>query len=482
MIQIRPTRLGLVPANRAFFSADLSAAMRARTLEAMAAAGIDAVVPDESMTRRGCVETLEEAERVGRFFRERDVQGIVVGAMNFGDEQGVALCVRAAGLHLPVFAFGGQEEGVLTPRMERRDSFCGLISICDVLRQIGARYSVPREPIGYPEDPGFRKDLADFAAVCRVVSGLRRARIGQVGARPDPFWTCRYDEKALERAGVSVTVMDLSEAIERAQKIADGDARVRAVLEAMARDLDRGHANETVLVKMAKFEVVLREFIAERRLDALAIQCWTSLQRNFGVCSCTGMARLGDDGVPSACEADVVGALSMLALQLASGGAAALADWNNLHPEDAEVVNLWHCGVFPPSFAAERPAIKANDNMIKLMPFEISIGTLQARMQAGPVTLTRLAQCDDGGLKAVIAEGEVVDVDGTTYGAYGWTRVPGLPELYRDVVLEHFPHHVALTRGRVGNVIYEALGKYLGVRPFHHNQRSPGAYAPGRPF
>ena len=66
------------------------------------------------------------------------------------------------------------------------------------------------------------------------------------------------------------------------------------------------------------------------------------------------MSRLGDEGIPCACEADILGALSMHACLLASGSPAGLADWNNLHHDDDELANVWHCGVFPASFAREQ--------------------------------------------------------------------------------------------------------------------------------
>jgi len=378
--------------------------------------------------------------------------------------------------------FGGQEEGVLTPGMDRRDSFCGLISICEVLREVGYGYTVGSQPIGFPDDEKLAKDFADFAAVCRVVAGIRSARIGQVGARPDPFWTCRYDERSLQRLGATVVTLDLSEIVARVQELDDGDEGVGKILDEIDAMADRGSAPDTAVRTMAKFELALREFIDERELDALAVQCWSSLQRNLGICACTSMARLGETGAPCACEADVVGALSMYALQLAADGPAALADWNNLHPNDPEVVNLWHCGVYPPSLLGERPVIRPNDILARTESPDRVVGTLQAKMAPGPVTVARIAEVEAGTYGIVLSEGEVVDADGATFGAYGWTRVPGLPELYREVILQHFPHHAAFTKGHVGNVLYEATTKYLGFKPYFHGQRVYGEVEMTAPF
>ena len=73
----------------------------------------------------------------------------------------------------------------------------------------------------------FAQDLDWFAAVCRVVKGLRELRIGAIGARPAAFNTVRYSEKLLEPHGISVETVDLSEILGRIQPY-EGQRRCRA--------------------------------------------------------------------------------------------------------------------------------------------------------------------------------------------------------------------------------------------------------------
>jgi L-fucose isomerase-like protein len=153
-------RLGLIPANRGFFSDELARQMRAETIAALTGAGVTVVVPTEAQTKMGCVETWEEAMLCGRLFREQDVDGIVVAAANFGDEQAVALAVREARLPVPVLIFGGQEQETLTLATPRRDAFCGLLSIAEALRQVGVKYTVAQRPIGYPRESSFAEEVA----------------------------------------------------------------------------------------------------------------------------------------------------------------------------------------------------------------------------------------------------------------------------------------------------------------------------------
>ncbi len=482
--QPAPLTLGFIPANRGFFSSELAAKMRGQTIQAMETQGVRVVVPAEGQTKAGCVQSRDEAELCAELFRQNKVQGVVVGAVNFGEEQSVAWTIRRAGLDVPVLIFGCQEEEKLTMKTPRRDAFCGLLSLGDVLRQIGARYTVARRPICFPSDPSFAADLDWFGRVCRVVVGVRNARYAQIGARPDAFWTCRYSETQLQRLGATAIVLDLSEAIAGAKAMKDDDPEVQRLAAATARYADPSGVNPESLLRSAKFELFLRRFKEQNAIDAFAIQCWTSIQANYGVCSCAAMSRLGDEGVPCACEADILGTLSMHAALLASGAPAGLADWNNLAQDDDELANIWHCGVFPASFAKTPPKFGVQEIIASsgAAKYDDSQCTVEFIAEPGPLTLCRVTQDPDAGWHAVVAEGRFEDSTAVTFGGYGWCRIPNLQRLYRDVLLRHFPHHVAITPAHVGNALWEAFGNYLGMNVYHGAQDVPGLYTPRLPF
>ncbi len=478
------TTIGFIPANRGFFSSELAAKMRRETIAAMERAGIEVVVPGEDQTEVGCVQSLAEAETCAKLFQEAGVQGIVVGAVNFGDEQSVALTIRKANLDVPVLIFGCQEEEVLTMQTRRRDAFCGLLSIGDVLRQIDVKYTVAQRPICFPSDDAFAAELDRFVRICRVVTGVRSARYGQIGARPDAFWTCRYSEKQLQRLGPTAVTLDLSEAIAGANAMADDDPEVQKLVVATGQYADVSGVNPQSVLRSAKFELFLRRFKEENDIDAFGVQCWTSIQANYGVCSCASMSRLGDEGIPCACESDIMGTLSMHAAMLASGNAAGLADWNNLHNEDDELANMWHCGVFPASFAKTPPKLGVQEIIASsgAAKYEDSQCTVEFIAKPSPLTLFRVTQDPDCGWHAMVAEGKIEDNRAVTFGGYGWCRIPNLQRLYRDVLLRQFPHHVAITQSHVANVLWEAFGNYLGMNVYHATQETPGLYTPSLPF
>src|SRR4029078_3180829 len=99
------------------------------------------------------------------------------------------------------------------------------------LNQAGIKYTLTEKHVSAPNLESFQTDLDRFFRICRVVKGVRGVRLGAVRARPGAFNTVRYSEKILERNGISVTTVDLSEILGKAGKIADDDADLPATLD-----------------------------------------------------------------------------------------------------------------------------------------------------------------------------------------------------------------------------------------------------------
>src|SRR5262249_40310298 len=204
-----------------------------------------------------------------------------------------------------------------------------------------------------PDSAEFAKALAWFAAVCRVVKGLRNLRIGALGARPTAFNTVRYSEKLLEASGISVETLDLSEVLGRIGRMKDNDDAAVEKLRAIQRYVTTTDIPQSALLKMAKLGAVVEQWMKATEVQISAVQCWTSLEENLGVVPCTIMSMMSDGLLSSACEVDVCGVLAMHALQLASETPSALLDWNNNYGSDPNKAVCFHCSNLPKHFFRE---------------------------------------------------------------------------------------------------------------------------------
>jgi L-fucose isomerase-like protein len=352
----------------------------------------------------------------------------------------------------------------------RRDSFCGKMSACNNLRQYDIKYSLTTLHTVDPSNPSFQADIKEFAAVCRVVRGLRHARVGVVGARPANFTTVRFSEKLLEHAGISVETLDLSEVFGRIAQLGDTDEAVVAKRAAISRYANTSGVPDAAVIKMAKLGAVLDRWQADHQLDATAIQCWTAMEEYYGVVPCTVMSMASDSLLPAACESDVAGVVSMLAMVLASGRPSALVDWNNNYGDDPDKGVVFHCSNLPKTIFVDDIAVMDYQAIIAgTVGRENTYGTVVGRVRENPFTYLRMSTDDlAGDIVAYLGEGEFTNDPLETFGGYGVVRIPRFQELLAFICENGFEHHVAVNQTRVAAVLDEALGKYLDWSVYHH--------------
>jgi L-fucose isomerase-like protein len=459
-----PITLGVIIGNRDFFPDKLVGECRADLLDAFQKVGIKPIMLDESATKLGGVETFQEAQKCAELFRQHadEIMGVLVVLPNFGDEKGVAETLKLARLDVPVLIQAYPDDLNRMDVARRRDAWCGKISVCNNLYQFGIKYSLTTKHVVHPSDPSFAADLRNFMGVCRVVKGLRNVRIGAIGARPGAFNTVRYSEKILQRNGISVVTVDLSQILGNANKLTATDQSVKNRLDAIKAYTPTGRTPDDKLVQIAKLDVVLADFMEEHALDATAIQCWTSLQQNYGCNVCTSMSIMSENMLPSACEVDVTGTLSMYAMQLASGSPSALVDWNNNYADDENKCVLFHCGNWAKSFL---PDIEISTAPIlgTTVGEENTYGALAGRTPASPLTYGRISTDDPKGImKAYIGEGALTDDALNTFGNRAVAQIDNLQGLMQYVCRNGFEHHVVMNASKTAGILQEAFENYMG--------------------
>ncbi|HLA90063.1 MAG TPA: L-fucose/L-arabinose isomerase family protein [Gemmatimonadaceae bacterium] len=460
----RRVTFGVIVGNRGFFPAHLARKGRDEMLAALREEGFDAVALGLDDARHGAVESRDEAKACAALFKKhRDaIDGIIVTLPNFGDERGVAEALRLAGLNVPVLVHAAADEPGKMLINNRRDAFCGKMSVCNVLTQYGIPYSLTTRHTVRADAPAFRADLRRFAATCRVVRGLRSARIGAIGARPAAFKTVRYSEKLLEASGIAVEPIDLSEILGRIGRLADSDPDVKRKLDEMLAYVETGGIPEHALVKMAKLGLVVDRWMREADVTVSAVQCWTSMEEFFGVVPCTLMSMMSDANLPSACEVDVCGTVSMHALTLASETPSALLDWNNNYGDDPDKAVCFHCSNLPKSFFDDA-RMDYQEIIAGTVGRDNTFGTIVGKVKAGPMTFARFSTDDRAGrIHGYVGEGRFTKDPLKTFGGAGVVEIPRLQELLRHICRNGFEHHVAGTFSHVADAVHEATTRYLG--------------------
>ncbi len=465
------TTIGVIFGNRDFFPDHLVTEARKDVEALFRNTGVKAVMVSESETKLGGIETFADARKCAHLFKtHRDaIEGILVVLPNFGDEKGVADTIRLSGLTCPVLVQAYPDEPSKLGPSTRRDSFCGKISVCNNFTQYGIPFTLTSRHVCAIDSTGFLADFQDFLGVCRVVARMKNVRLGAVGARPGAFNTVRYSEKILERNGISVTTADLSELFASMDSLNPGDTRVTDELEKISAYASTGLIHREKLTVMAKLGVVLRDWKEQNAVDAIAFQCWTSIQKNIGINPCTVMSMLSEEMVPSACEVDITGALTMYAMQHAAGAPAGLVDWNNNYADDEDKCVFFHCGNWAKSLTGGTTAVCTAPILGTSVGEENTAGALAGRTPAGPMTFGRLTSDDSTGtIRAYVGEGMFTDDPLDTFGTRAVVHVPRMQKLLRYICANGFEHHVVMTQSHTAAILKEAFSTYLKWETYLH--------------
>jgi len=464
------TTLGVIIGNRGFFPAHLCEAGRREILRILEEEKIKAIALPTDATKFGAIESVSDAQKCADLFKAHrdEIDGILVTLPNFGDERAVANALRWAGLNVPVLIHAFNDEGGKMTIRDRRDSFCGKMSVCNNLKQYGIRYSLTRFHTMNPDGADFRADLRRFTGTCNVVRRLKNARIGAIGARPAAFNTVRYSEKLLEASGVTVETLDLSEALGWARRMKDDERELQDKLSAIKGYTTVSAISQESLMKMAKLGVAIDRWMRDKQLSATAIQCWTALEEFYGVVPCTLMSMMSNNLLPSACETDIAGLLGMFVLQAASGQPAALLDWNNNFSTDPNKGVVFHCSNLPKAFFVEQK-MDYQEIIAGTVGKENTYGTIVGRISPGPFTYCRISTDDlNGRITSYVGEGRFTEDKLDTFGGYGVIEVPNFQKLLAFICRQGFEHHVAATKAPVAAAIEDALGTYLGWQMYRH--------------
>ncbi len=469
----KKTAFGLIVGTRGFFNPALAAEGRKQLLAKLDALGYDYIIPPEDTTPNGAIETLKDAKVCAEVFQKnRDkIDGVIVVLPNFGDELGVVNTLNLAQLDVPVLVQACDDDLEHVDVAGRRDAFCGKLSVCNNLYQYGIPFTDTIQHTCAINSDAFTRDLDFFGRVCRTVRGLTSARVGAIGARPAAFQTVRFSEKLLQSTGITVVPIDLSEILSAAQALDAQNSAVKDKLEVIRTyGTIPARIPEDHIIRQAKLSVVIDRFMAENELDASAVQCWESVQKNYGCATCLSMSLMGERFQPSACEVDVTGAVSMYALLLASGKVPGFLDWNNNYGSDREKCVNTHCSNYPKSFMGADIEISELDILGATLGRENCFGAIKGHVAAGPMTYFRMDTDDTAGeIRAYVGQGEFTDDPFGMDGGIAVCKIPNLRTLLAYMCQNGFEHHVAMTRTHCADVLHESISKYLQWDLCYHN-------------
>ncbi len=455
-----PLRIGFVTVIRDAFKGGATALSRRAqaALERQASADGDLLLSAPEP-----VTDVDAARRVGAWAAEHELDFLLILHATFATGDLLAPLVRAvpqAGVWAVPEAEGlPLERNGVRPEMRPLplNSLCGLNMTLSLLDHPAVGKAEPVKWYwGAPGSEAFARRWRATLGALRGLRALRSARVLQIGGTAPAFY--RLEERPV-LAGVHVDSVPLEMLYARMADVNEADVRARARTWSEAEP-PLGASEAHVLVA-ARTELALSALAREGDYQALALRCWPEFAEACGGMACAAVGAMADRFVPTACEGDVMGALSMLALQALARAPSALMDLSDLDPEGDRLL-LWHCGNAPIAFAAATGA--------RLTTHFNRDGTgvvRDMRLAPGPATGLRLLA---GGERAVIVSGSLADTsEPDVDGVRAWwrdLRWDGTRSTAFEVVARlldaRLPHHLALAPGEHTEAVHELVVRLGG--------------------
>jgi L-fucose isomerase-like protein len=459
---MKKTTFALFFGNRGLFPASLISGAREEMRCELNALGHDMLMLDESASRYGAVETPQEGVVYANFLRENRGKfgGVILCLPNFGDENGAVTALQDAGVPIWIQAYPDDYDqmGPAT----RRDSFCGKLSIMDVFRQYGVKFTALKPHTVRPGSEKFRDNVDEFDRVCQVYKGVKGMVVGAIGARTTPFKTVRIDEVALQRHGVTVETFDMSDVFHRMRSVKPAEASYADKAHQLSEMATWDGVPERAYDNIVRLGVTLDQLIVEAGLDAVAIRCWTEIQTQMGISPCVAMGSLNDLGLAAACEVDLGNAVAMKALHLASYQPVGLLDWNNNYYDEDDKCILFHCGPMPAGLMEGKGRVTDHAILMNTVGEGNGYGCNVGRIKPMDFTFSSL-MTDEGKIKMYLGEGRFTDdpIPANFFGVAGVAEIPKLQDVLLHIGMKGHRHHVSVTPGHLRRPLTEALGHYL---------------------
>ena len=484
---MRPLRIAHVALARPAFKGDAPSAVR-RSRDGLEAAAqrldFELVTPPGGAARhpRGdaplpptTVTSAEEAHAVAAALRDDPPDLVLLQHVTFATGDLIAPLVDAA----PRLAVWALPEGDVLTGPLPFNALCGLQMTLSMLGTPQLRHGdAPVKWLhGEVDEDRFLAPFTATVAALRALRTIREATVLRIGGTAPGFYA--LEEAPAAFAGVRVEERGLDDLFRTIENVADRDAARRAEASRVGHDVE---VDDATLARSARIELALEAMANEVGADALAVRCWPELPDACDAMACAAMGAVAGRGTPTACEGDLMGALSMLALQAVAGGPAVLMDLSDLD-EQTDALLLWHCGNAPAAWAdpaGPRPRLTTHFNRDGVGPVR------DQTLTPGPASAFRLV---DGGRGALVAGGTFQGAAREGFdGVRGWWAQPAwgaTPVTARRFVAElleqRVPHHLALAHGDHRVALSELCGwagtevRALRDRPF------PDALAGGAP-
>ena len=461
-------RLGFIGlANKTYFDKPLAEEKYNSTMKFLRSIceewNVKLVASDHLITERSGLEKVKET------LRKEDADIVLILLTNFSSGELASDLGQYLKLsNTPVVIWGVPEP--LGGKL-KANSLCCEIFFANIFHSLNIPF---KWVFGSPEEKSVQDQLHVSIKAINAIKKLRSARIAVIGcARPPGFYGSNFDEMSLiSRFGVSIQTIEIANVLNLAEQAPSSE--LKKILNKIKRSCV-SNLSDNEQSKALRIYWALRKIVEENKYDGLAIKCWPEIPDQYNVSVCLPVALLSDLGIPTSCEADVLGLISMLLSRYATSNkeTPTLLD-AILFDEKRNTIGFWHCGAAPLSMKRKETECYVSTHFNRGKP-----AVCEELLELGPVTILRLVGTH--GDKMLLTEGRIINTPTAFKGSYGEVEVTKeikVKDLLNTIIVHGSEHHFSITPSHHADVINEIAYwlriKQLKIIPY---ERAKNAYA-----
>lgn len=334
----------------------------------------------------------------------------------------------------------------------RLNSLTGAFSAGNKMKMNGVRFAYT---FGAPSE--VKDEIATVISSAKCYKALYNLHLAQIGETPQGFDFGEGDADELAKNfGIKYSFINAEELMANAEKVTDAEA-VPYLEKAKSRMVGLDDNDEHTMA-FAKLYKAYTDYVGENGVGAIASRCWPDFFTKYGTPVCSVLAMLGDDNIPSSCEADVLGSVSMFIGQNLSGSPTFFGDPVSLD-ETENTLTFWHCGTAACSLAREDTGAEVGVHCNRKIGPTLEFGC----KPYDRATILRVGRKSNGDIRIFVATGEALDKPKQFFGTSVVVKTDNdVKSLVTSLVTDGWEPHYAVAYGDYVAEI-KALANMLGI-------------------
>lgn len=338
----------------------------------------------------------------------------------------------------------------------RLNSLTGAYSAGNAMKTYGSDFEYI---FGSPEEERVKEKLDTTIRAAYLRYSLKKLKMLAVGHTPQGFGFGRaLDNELLKTFGVTLDSIEARELMDKANDYTRDELK-SYLKEFQQATVGLDKIPEENIEGFLRLYKAYKDYVKVNEIGAVSSRCWPDFFTAYGTPVCAVLSMLNDIGIPTSCESDVYGALSMYMGMKLTNKPTFFGDPVSLDEND-NTITFWHCGMASCSLASSdtgaRIGVHPNRKIGPVMDFGCK--------PCKKVTIFRVGRKYDGSFRFFLSEGEAVDkpkqFTGTTVVVK--TKNPSI-DIVNKSVLDGWEPHFAVIYGDVTKEL-EVLGNMLDIK------------------